>query len=141
MPGPVSDSNPGPPSGTKQNVVTCVFCGHAYPTGTPRAQHDALYEHVGICEKHPASIYRKKLEAIREVCDFLDAEKDAQHIERYGEQGAANLKGMDRPSLSVVQIRRLLDGLSATEYKQFHTEGRARVKAMVDQAFEKRGKR
>lgn len=44
-------------SGTVHNVtarvVTCVFCGHEYPDGTPTSQNDKLTEHIRACEKHP----------------------------------------------------------------------------------------
>jgi hypothetical protein len=35
------------------NTLTCVFCGTAYPPGTPPSQHQALYEHIKVCPKHP----------------------------------------------------------------------------------------
>ena len=37
----------------KDNVVTCVYCGHEYPGGTPTAKHELLTEHIKNCEKHP----------------------------------------------------------------------------------------
>lgn len=52
MPGPVSQSYDGPPDAPAR-VLTCVFCGQAYPPGTPAAQHQALYRHVIECPKHP----------------------------------------------------------------------------------------
>ncbi len=35
------------------NVVTCVYCGHEYPEGTPAAKDALLTEHIARCEKHP----------------------------------------------------------------------------------------
>ena len=35
------------------NVLTCVYCGHAYPPGTPSANDEALRAHIAVCEKHP----------------------------------------------------------------------------------------
>ena len=34
-------------------VLTCVYCGHQYPEGTPSAKHELLTEHIRVCEKHP----------------------------------------------------------------------------------------
>lgn len=34
-------------------IVTCVYCGHEYPTGTPTSQNKLLTEHIKVCEKHP----------------------------------------------------------------------------------------
>lgn len=38
-----------------QRVITCVYCGHQYPAGTPSSGADnaALTEHIKACEKHP----------------------------------------------------------------------------------------
>lgn len=33
--------------------VTCVYCGHHYPEGTPPHGSDVLTEHIKGCEKHP----------------------------------------------------------------------------------------
>ncbi len=34
-------------------TITCVYCGHAYQAGTPAHGHEALTEHIKVCEKHP----------------------------------------------------------------------------------------
>jgi len=34
-------------------VLTCVYCGHAYPPGTPEHGDARLTEHIAVCEKHP----------------------------------------------------------------------------------------
>jgi hypothetical protein len=33
--------------------VTCVYCGHQYPGGTPESRHAILTEHICQCPKHP----------------------------------------------------------------------------------------
>jgi hypothetical protein len=47
-----------------KNVLTCIFCGHAYPPGSPTHGADVLTEHVKVCEAHPMAKYRHALEAI-----------------------------------------------------------------------------
>lgn len=37
----------------KDNVLTCVYCGEAYPPKTPTHGADVLTEHIKVCEKHP----------------------------------------------------------------------------------------
>ena len=34
-------------------IVTCAFCGHEYPRGTPRHGDGELSEHIKVCPKHP----------------------------------------------------------------------------------------
>lgn len=36
-------------------VVTCIYCGHAYPSGSPTHGAEALKTHTMACEKHPLS--------------------------------------------------------------------------------------
>ena len=34
-------------------VLTCVYCGHEYPQGTPASGSEVLTEHIKICKQHP----------------------------------------------------------------------------------------
>lgn len=42
------------------NTLTCVYCGKAYPEGTPPHGAQILTDHIKICKKHPM----RKAEAI-----------------------------------------------------------------------------
>lgn len=46
----------------KENVLTCVYCGHEYPPGSPTHGAEVLTEHIKTCPKHPLSEYRESLE-------------------------------------------------------------------------------
>ncbi len=35
------------------NTLTCVYCGHEYPEGTPSYGVKILTDHIKICDKHP----------------------------------------------------------------------------------------
>lgn len=35
------------------NTLTCVYCGTAYPEGTPPHGSQVLTDHIRTCEKHP----------------------------------------------------------------------------------------
>lgn len=50
---------------SENNVVTCVYCGHQYPDGTPTAKHKLLSEHIKICDKHPMREAEQKIERLR----------------------------------------------------------------------------
>ncbi len=34
-------------------ILTCVYCGHAYPQDTPAHGDKVLTDHITQCEKHP----------------------------------------------------------------------------------------
>ena len=34
-------------------TLTCVYCGMAYPEGTPPHGSQMLTDHIKVCEKHP----------------------------------------------------------------------------------------
>lgn len=46
-------------------VVTCVYCGHKYDSGTPTAKADVLTAHIAKCPKHPMSKLHRALRAVR----------------------------------------------------------------------------
>ena len=42
-------------------TLTCVYCGMAYPEGTPPHGAKVLTDHIKVCEKHPMYKLRKAL--------------------------------------------------------------------------------
>jgi hypothetical protein len=42
-------------------ILTCVYCGHEYPQGTPSWGNEILTEHIKVCEKHPMRKLEKRL--------------------------------------------------------------------------------
>ena len=44
-------------------ILTCVYCGHEYPQGTPSSGAEVLTEHIRQCEKHPM----RKLEHDKQI--------------------------------------------------------------------------
>jgi hypothetical protein len=67
------------------HTLTCVYCGHEYPPGTPASGAPALTEHVKECKAHP--MYRvqqrlnqaeKLLAAVSQLRDHGFLAKDAQ---------------------------------------------------------------
>ena len=45
-----------------ERALTCAFCGHVYPPGTPASNHAALRDHVAVCPQHPATQFRFECE-------------------------------------------------------------------------------
>ncbi len=50
-----------------KKIVTCVYCGHAYPANTPTHGVEILTEHIRICEKHPMRKLEKEKFMLREA--------------------------------------------------------------------------
>ena len=66
------------------SVVTCVYCGHQYPDGTPAAKHILLTEHIKTCTEHPlrqAEITITKLRAALIALIGAETEDDLNAME------------------------------------------------------------
>lgn len=50
-----------------ERIVTCVYCGMAYPDGTPRHGSEVLTEHIKICPKHPLRKSEEKIEKLKKA--------------------------------------------------------------------------
>lgn len=50
-----------------ERVVTCVYCGMAYPDGTPRHGSEILTEHIKVCPKHPMREAEQKIARLRKA--------------------------------------------------------------------------
>lgn len=60
-------------------VVTCVYCGHTYPDGTPTHQAELLTEHIKVCEKHPLREAEGKITKLRKALgDLIGAHEPAE---------------------------------------------------------------
>lgn len=52
-------------------ILTCVYCGHEYPQGTPAAGSQVLTDHIKICEKHPMRALEEKNTKLRKALSGL----------------------------------------------------------------------
>lgn len=71
------------------NTTTCVWCGHAYPPGTPAAGTDLLREHARSCPKNPlgpdaaiGAVVRAFVREFGDKCDFFCGGDGGWLIER-----------------------------------------------------------
>lgn len=66
-------------------TLTCVYCGHAYPPGTPDHGAEVLTAHIAQCEKHPMrAVLLAKTRAEARVLELEEAlgKADAE-LEQY----------------------------------------------------------
>jgi hypothetical protein len=75
MPGPISESYAGPLD-TSNTVLTCVYCGHKYPKGTPAAKHKLLTAHIARCKAHPMRAVIIQRDKLLEALEMIDAAFD-----------------------------------------------------------------
>ncbi len=52
-----------------RNTLTCVYCGMAYPPGSPTHGAAVLTEHIKVCEKHPLRAAEVELKAVVEAAE------------------------------------------------------------------------
>ncbi|MFH1972136.1 MAG: hypothetical protein ABIJ18_01520 [archaeon] len=50
-----------------KRVLTCVYCGVAYPEGTPPHGSKVLTDHIKVCEKHPLRDAEQKILKLRKA--------------------------------------------------------------------------
>jgi hypothetical protein len=62
----------GQPINPVPNILTCVYCGHQYPEGTPPAHSEILTEHIKICEQHPMRDLEVEVAELRKDRDRLN---------------------------------------------------------------------
>lgn len=78
-------------------VLTCAFCGEAYPPGTPPTQHEALTAHVKVCEKHPLQ---------HTIVDFASALNDVLRFCQHPPACNSRRRVKDQCSCGLDRIRR-----------------------------------
>ena len=58
------------------NILTCVYCGKAYPEGTPPHGSKVLTDHIKICDKHPLRKAEEKISKLKKaLSDLIGASK------------------------------------------------------------------
>jgi len=65
-------------------ILTCVYCGHEYPQGTPAAGSDVLTEHIKVCERHPMRKAEADIAMLRAALVGLigaDSEQELRQME------------------------------------------------------------
>lgn len=75
----------------ERRILTCAFCGEAYPPGTPEANHESLTAHVKVCSKHPMrEIERQRDEMVRRFNELLKLAGDYRDAETAHESATSD---------------------------------------------------
>lgn len=53
----------------KHAFLTCVYCGHTYPPGSPAHGAKVLTDHIRVCQKHPLTKANEMVEALYEALE------------------------------------------------------------------------
>lgn len=49
------------------SILTCVYCGMAYPEGTPPHGAKVLTDHIKVCDKHPMRDIEIRVSKLRQA--------------------------------------------------------------------------
>lgn len=64
------------------NTLTCVYCGMAYPEGTPPHGAQVLTDHIKVCEKHPMREAEAKIAKLRRALIGLVGAETRDELEQ-----------------------------------------------------------
>lgn len=65
----------------QRNILTCVYCGTAYPDGTPPHGSQILTEHIRVCDKHPMRKLESDNAKLRKALIGLVGATDLKELE------------------------------------------------------------
>jgi hypothetical protein len=90
-------------------ILTCVYCGKAYPEGTPTHGSKVLTDHIKVCEKHPL---RKAEEVIRKLRGALIGMVETSDLKELKamELALRSMPGIEKDKIGAINaIHALLD--------------------------------
>jgi len=64
------------------NTLTCVYCGMAYPEGTPPHGSQVLTDHIKACEKHPMRQAEATIKKLRSALAGLIGASTREELEQ-----------------------------------------------------------
>lgn len=64
------------------NTLTCVYCGMAYPEGTPPHGSQVLTDHIKVCEKHPLRTAEATITKLRSALSGLIGASTKEELEQ-----------------------------------------------------------
>lgn len=63
-------------------IITCVYCGHEYPNGTPTTKHELLTKHISICDKHPMREAERKIKKLKSALMGLIGVESSEELDQ-----------------------------------------------------------
>jgi hypothetical protein len=102
----------------KENeTITCVYCGQAYPPGTPTwgERAKALTNHIKVCEKHPMRKAEEKIAKLRSaLIDLIGAGTKEELLTLERGLNFVNASEQDK-TICIKGIHALLDTMEEEE--------------------------
>lgn len=83
-----------------KTVVTCVYCGHQYPEGTPQSQSSELTNHIKVCDRHPMREAEATIDMLRLSLSNLVGASETKDLNAM-EVGIKTIPGQDPESVKV----------------------------------------
>ena len=88
------------------NTLTCVYCGEAYPEGTPPHGSEVLTEHIKVCDKHPMRKAEDTIVKLRKALSELVGSDSVEELKRM-ELAIRSLPALDedmRVSINAIHV-------------------------------------
>lgn len=63
-------------------ILTCVYCGHEYPQGTPASGDKVLTDHIRECPEHPMRESEAKVVLLRNALSELVGASNKEDLEK-----------------------------------------------------------
>ncbi len=93
----------------KGRILTCVYCGEAYPQDTPTWGDEVLTEHIKVCPKHPLREAERKIEILKKALIGLVGVETREELEQM-EIEVRSLPAHDSVKVpSIIAIHTLLE--------------------------------
>lgn len=91
------------------NTLTCVYCGTAYPEGTPPHGSQVLTDHIRVCEKHPMRQAEATIKKLRAALAGLIGASTKEELEQL-EVGVRLIPGVEADKIAALNgIHALLE--------------------------------
>ena len=89
------------------NIVTCVYCGMAYPEGTPPHGSKVLTDHIKVCEKHPMREAEAKIAKLYKALANLVGASSKEELVEVG-AFLRSMLGIERDKIAVINAIHVL---------------------------------
>ena len=84
---------------TRENTLTCVYCGHEYPSGTPSSNAETLDTHIRLCVKHPLYEARERLARLEAALLDIKSKASCVDIQSYQREALQDIWQKARTAL------------------------------------------
>lgn len=93
-------------------ILTCVYCGHEYPQGTPAHSDKVLTDHIAGCEKHPMRAVVEQRDKLRAALAGMIGASTREELDAL-EVGVRSTPGCDEDRAVALNAIRALRSCAA----------------------------